>query len=150
MSNKEWGKACWYVFHTLAFRLLPKNEHLIGELLMHIRNVACNLPCPDCSQHARQMFDSLKRGAVNNRETLIDMLFQMHNKVNLRTHKPIFTRSEHDELYLKANINMIIKYFQTVMTKQLGQEKAMIYTMARRNAVNALVKFYANNQGAFA
>lgn len=150
MSNKEWGKACWYVFHTLAFRILPKKEHLILELLTLIKNVGYNLPCPECSQHATQMFRSLKPGAINNRETLVEMLFQMHNEVNMRTKKPVFTKSEHDELYLKANIVMIVNYFQKVMTKQLGQEKAMIYTMARRNAVNALVTFYVNNQDAFA
>jgi hypothetical protein len=150
MSNKEWGKACWYVFHTLAYRLLPTKEHLVDQLLNHIRNVSCNLPCPDCSQHARQMFDTLKSGSVNNRETLIEMLYQMHNRVNLRIKKETITRAEHDELYLKANIVMIVKYFQYVMTRQLGQEKAMIYTMARRNAVNALVKFYVENQDSFA
>ena len=150
MSNKEWGKACWYVFHTLAYRLLPRKEYLVNQLLTHIKNVACNLPCPDCSQHARRMFDTVKPGSVNNRETLIEMLYQMHNRVNLRIKKKAFTRAEHDELYLKANIVMIVKYFQNVMTRQLGQEKAMIYTMARRNAVNALVKFYFDNRESFA
>lgn len=150
MSNKEWGKACWYVFHTLAYRLLPTKEHLVYNLLVHIRNVACNLPCPDCSNHASNMFNRLIPNSVTNREQLINMLFEMHNKVNMRTNKKIFTKSEHDELYTKANIVMIVKYFKDVMTSQLGQERAMVYTMARRMAVNNLVDFYIENKEAFA
>jgi hypothetical protein len=41
-------------------------------------------------------------------------------------------------------------YFQQVMIKQLGQDRAMVLTMARRNAVKAFIDFYKDNHDAFA
>ena len=33
-TKKEWGNACWYLFHTLAVKLKKEEEKEIPELLL--------------------------------------------------------------------------------------------------------------------
>jgi hypothetical protein len=150
MVNKDWGPACWYVFHTLAYRLKEEKQDLVGQLLNQIKNICTNLPCPDCASHATAMMNNLKHNSVRDKKQLVDMLWLFHNSVNTRNNKNTFSKEEHDAMYSSADIKKVVMYFQQVMVKQLGQDRAMVLTMARRNAVKAFIEFYKDNHDAFA
>ena len=81
-SKKEWGNACWYLFHTLAYKLKEEYNSEVSNLLNHIISICGNLPCPDCSKHATETLQRVNKGAVNNKESLINVLFQFHNMVS--------------------------------------------------------------------
>ena len=134
-SKKEWGNACWYLFHTLAYKLKEEYNSEVSNLLNHIISICGNLPCPDCSKHATETLQRVNKGAVNNKESLINVLFQFHNMVNRRIGNKQFSRKEHDKLYSRASFYNIYNHFWNVMLKNARGERAMMYNLARKNAL---------------
>lgn len=145
MTKKLWGNACWYLFHTLAFRLNDKHKKEIPNILKHFSNLCSNLPCPTCASHATYLMKTLNKENVNNRDALINMLLEFHNKVNKNIGKPLFTRKQHDEMYKNANLKKILKNFHNVMKLNLGQTRAMVYTLSRRRCIDSICKYVINN-----
>ena len=137
-SKKEWGNACWYLFHTLAYKLKENQEKEIPVLLDHILAICGNLPCPDCSNHATITLKRLNRRAVNSKEMFVKILFEFHNMVNKRIGKKQFTREQHDEMYSRAQFFPIYNNFWRLMLINAKGEKAMVYNLARKNALMSL------------
>ena len=57
-TKQEWGNVCWFLFHSLSFKLKDNQDHIVGEQMPLCHNIA--LPRPDCSQHANQTFNTAK------------------------------------------------------------------------------------------
>ncbi len=144
-SKKQWGNACWYLFHTLAYKLKEEHTNEIQNILNHIIAICSNLPCPDCSEHAIQTLNRLNRNAINSKESLVNAIFQFHNIVNRHTGKSQFSRKEHDELYARASFYPIYNNFWTVMLLNAKGERAMIYNLARKNALLSFDKYIKQN-----
>lgn len=144
-SKKQWGNACWYLFHTLACKLKEEHTNEIQNILNHIIAICSNLPCPDCSEHAIQTLNRLNRNAINSKESLINAIFQFHNIVNRHTGKSQFSRKEHDELFARASFYPIYNNFWTVMLLNAKGERAMIYNLARKNALLSFDKYIKQN-----
>lgn len=149
MNKQKWGNACWYLFHTMAYKLKKEYEHYVPELLTHIMSICNNLPCPDCSNHAMREFQKLNRQKVKTKDDLITVLWEFHNKVNKRLKKSEFTIVDHNKKYEKANIQNIYKNFLNIMFKRVGSERAMIYNMSRRNALIKFDKFILSHTHIF-
>ena len=32
-TKQEWGNACWYLFHSLSFKLKDGQDHIVGEMM---------------------------------------------------------------------------------------------------------------------
>tara|TARA_B100000282_G_scaffold296330_1_gene277917 strand:- start:5311 stop:5769 length:459 start_codon:yes stop_codon:yes gene_type:complete len=144
-SKKQWGNACWYLFHTLAYKLKEEHAKEVHNILNHIIAICSNLPCPDCSTHAIQTLNRLNKKAINSKESLINAIFQFHNIVNKRTGKSQFSRKEHDELYARASFYPIYNNFWNVMLINAKGERAMIYNLARKNALLNFDKYIKQN-----
>jgi len=144
-SKKQWGNACWYLFHTLAYKLKDEYMREIPKILDHITSICGNLPCPDCSQHAIQTLKRLNKDAIKSRESLINAMFQFHNIVNRRTGKQQFSREEHDKLYERASFYPIYNNFWNVMLVNARGERAMMYNLARKNALLNFDKYIKQN-----
>jgi len=150
MSTKqEWGNACWYLFHSLASNIINDSPKLIQELLDNIILICNNLPCPDCSYHASKTLKTLQKSKLKTKDDLIKVLWEFHNTVNKRLHKKTFSKDEYNELYSRANLINIYKHFMSVMNKKNGNEKAMIYTLSRRNALKKLSSFVITHSSHF-
>ena len=71
---KEWGPHIWDFLHTFCERIDEKqlimNKNSIYEFLMRI---LCNLPCPECSFHARQYFLKFNFNNLKNKNQLIEI-----------------------------------------------------------------------------
>jgi len=150
MSSKEqWGNATWYLFHSMAYKLKSDRIDMIKPLINIIKIICSNLPCPDCTMHATNTLKSLKERNIRTKEDLVNMLWSFHNRVNVRTNKPIFNIDEHNELYNKANLSSIIINFINVMNNHLYNEKAMVHTLARKNALVVVINFLKENENIF-
>lgn len=145
-SKKEWGNACWYLFHTLAFKLKEKEEKkYVPILLKQILGICANLPCPECSNHAVNTLKKLNVKSITTREKMIEALLIFHNIVNGRLGKKHFTRKEHDELYSRANIFSIYNNFFRIMTTSLKNEKALLNNFYRKKNVKELDVWLRSN-----
>jgi hypothetical protein len=149
MSKEQWGRASWYLFHTLACKLKPERADLIKPLLNVILNVCTNLPCQDCSAHAAKLLTSLNKETINTKRDLEIMLWMFHNKVNDKLGTQQILIEECDELYSRAILVPVVNHFMLVMNQRIGGERAMLYSMSRRNAINAIHKLIVENADAF-
>tara|TARA_R110002072_G_scaffold178994_2_gene334939 strand:- start:207 stop:662 length:456 start_codon:yes stop_codon:yes gene_type:complete len=145
MSKQQWGNATWYLFHTLAEKLKPEFSSEASELFRQIKLLCGNLPCPDCTNHATETLNSANVRAINNRENIIEFIWQFHNKVNARTGKPQFTREECKRKYSCAITRIIFTNFISVFKMNARNDKAMMHSYRRQKSTQVFEKYmYAN------
>lgn len=85
MSPNQWGPPTWIFMHTLAEKIKDSSYPAIGKQLIHFLTSICkNLPCPECSQHAKEFWAKVKVQNINSRQDLVSLLFVFHNMVNRR------------------------------------------------------------------
>ena len=126
-SIEIWGPACWTFFHTIACKIKNESFPIIGKQLFEIIYSICsNLPCPNCSNHAKLFFSkNSKNIVINKKEDLINFLYLFHNSVNTRKKKPLFN-SENLEKYSSNNLlncyNNFITTFHTNNNMKLLNE----------------------------
>ena len=152
MSTKqEWGNACWHLIHSLSFKMKNDDKSLIQELMNLLYNVCLNLPCPECSEHAKETFAHAKRNgaSVNNIQDFQVFWWKFHNLVNQRTRKEMVSFDDAKAKYEKARVFNIVNNFMSIMKRNVPGERSMMYTMSRINAVNKLFNFIRENQGSF-
>ena len=144
MLLKQWGPITWYVFHSLSYKL-DKNDVTFSKVLFNEFSKICNiLPCPICRNHAKKY---LYKKKINNQYELTNFFFDFHNNVNRRNKKRLFTMEEFETKYSKANINVILKNFERVMT--LNSYKLSIDTFERERVVKIFCKFINSNMRRF-
>lgn len=145
MSKQVWGNATWFMMHTLAQKLRPEHSYIVPSLLQQFENICCNLPCPDCAEHASRMFATANIQAVVDKDTLIRFLYELHDVVNRRLGKPCMTMDECCELYTRGNTIVILKHFFNVMKNIKSQDKAMIYGFRRQQCMKIFAEFMDAN-----
>lgn len=149
MSKEQWGKACWYMFHTLAHKLKPERTDLVEPLLNNIINICNNLPCQECSLHASSVMSNLNKKAIKTPRDLANMVWMFHNTVNEKLKTKQITLEEHDEMYSRALLVPVVNHFMMVMNQRIGNERAIMYSMSRQMAVADFVLFVKKNVNAF-
>ena len=85
MSPNQWGPPTWIFMHTIAEKIKNNSFPIIGkQLIQQLINICRNLPCPECTGHAKQFWLKVNVQNLNSREDLINLLFVFHNMVNKR------------------------------------------------------------------
>lgn len=91
MSPSYWGPSTWIFMHTLAAKIKETSFPTIGpNLILILIQICNNLPCPECSQHARQFWSKVKTANIKTKSDLINLLYVFHNMVNKRKQNPPF------------------------------------------------------------
>ena len=86
-----WGPPTWRIIHTLACKVKEDRFQEIGPTLVSfIIQICHNLPCPECAQHAREFWKTVPSAVTEQKQTLINVLYMFHNKVNQRRNIPLF------------------------------------------------------------
>lgn len=115
-GGMTWGGPTWTFLHTIVEK--TKDEHfgrLRNELLKNIYMICTNLPCPDCSLHAKNYMNNQNFNAIVNKSQLKTMLYEFHNSVNVRKGFEIFKRIDLDSTYSNQVLsvsfyNFLIKF----------------------------------------
>jgi hypothetical protein len=131
MTTKSvWGPCVWYLFHTLAYSIkdndLARFETVKTEFIKFAFRISTNLPCPECSQHAKQYISRINPSAIKTKTNLKTLFVDFHNAVNQRKGKAIFTMEEADAKYSTANVRMVIEYFFQIYGKKTVNVKLMV------------------------
>jgi hypothetical protein len=117
MSPSYWGPSTWVFMHTLAAKIKEDSFPLISpNLILVLIQICSNLPCPECSQHAKQFWSKVKTSNIKNKIDLINLLFVFHNMVNKRKQTNPF-KYENLKYYETKNVietyNVFSKNFNT-------------------------------------
>ena len=101
MNPEIWGPPLWYEMHTKTFKY-PENPTNRDKLYItqYFNEFKNTLPCDKCKVHYRSYL--LMRPLqyyVNNKESLVRWLIDLHNQVNSRTGKRILSYEEVKAIY---------------------------------------------------
>ncbi len=144
-----WGNATWNLLHGLVEKFNSKYyENNKNTLINIIINICNNLPCPDCRDHANIFFKKYNINKCYNKELLERYLFEMHNDVNRRTNKKIFSKENLHEKYSKINFVNVLNSFFSIYNSHnnIGAPRMMMYSSMKhvflKNLKNDIKKIY--------
>jgi hypothetical protein len=150
VAKSVWGPAIWYLFHTLSFKIKPIHFNEIkDQLLDHFVSICNNLPCPECTEHAKQELKHLDKSKITNKKELCMYFIHFHNKVNVRTKKKIFTFDEFISKYKNSVTRNVIANFFIVLSKSDHNIKLMTNSFHRSTAIVDLKKWLNVNGSKF-
>ena len=150
VAKSVWGPACWYLFHTLSFKLkITHFNELKDELLDHFISLCHNLPCPECTEHAQKELKHLDKSKITNKRELCIYFIHFHNKVNVRNKKKPFTVDEFVSKYKTSVTRNVIANFFITMTKTDHNVKLMTNSFHRSNAMSSLNKWLIKHGSKF-
>lgn len=147
----KWGEPIWNLFHTMAEKIIPENFFgLRTEIFDIIRNVCYNLPCPDCSTHARNYINGINFNAITTPNNLKEMLFNFHNMVNKRKHFPEYNRDELDARYKNMNMISVITVFLQHFRDKHKSTRMLADDLYTGRLANKIEKWFMQYIGNFA
>jgi len=102
-SVLRWGSCAWTFLHELAIGY-SENPPVEDQVAMRtfLYNLSRVLPCGTCRYHYAQILMEDQPDVTNNM-SLQQWVFNIHNKVNTRIKKPIFTWQEYLNKYQPFN-----------------------------------------------
>lgn len=108
MSPSDWGPPTWIFIHTLVEKVKENSFPLISQNLIKIIIQICNnLPCPECTSHAKIFWSKVNVSNIHTKQDLINLLYVFHNNVNKRKGMQLF---KYDDLKIYKNYKLIQKY----------------------------------------
>ena len=108
MSPSDWGPPTWIFIHTLAEKVKENSFPLISQNLIKIIIQICNnLPCPECTSHAKIFWSKVNILSIQTKQDLINLLYVFHNNVNKRKRIQLF---KYEDLKMYKNYKLIQKY----------------------------------------
>jgi len=146
----SWGPPTWCFLHTLVEKI--KEEHLkktrLG-ILKVIYDICINLPCPECSQHAKNYLNNVNFNSIIKKDDFKNMIYEFHNSVNNRTGKPLFNRNDLDVEY-KNNVLTTTFYNFLIKFKDKRPNNRFIHEDLYRSALSKIiVKWFKENENYF-
>lgn len=144
-----WGPSTWTFFHVLAEKVnedfFLKHGNEIINIMVKISN---NLPCPICSQHAKNITSKNNTKLIKTKQDFIRFLNYFHNVVNRKNGKELFNMKDMKK-YKSFNFSVVIHNFLIFYTKnynissfQLSLDSSQ--TMRRRVANTVTVWLQKN------
>lgn len=114
-SISQWGPIVWKLLHTIIESINEKHfQSIYKELFIYIKSICTFLPCPRCSNHARDYLSRIKYEHINTKEKFRLTLFNFHNNVNKMNKKELFKIEDIDvykEYSLVECYNNFVKIF---------------------------------------
>lgn len=146
MKKSVWGPHIWTLLHCFTMRI--SDEYFIEErtnILKYISLICDNLPCPNCALHATQYLRKCNFNHIKSKESLINVIFNLHNDVNKRTKKTDFKKEELNASYDKYNFQKVIINYINMSYRINYGEKMMLYTYKRREFLKAMLEYFKIN-----
>ena len=144
MGKSQWGPPIWNFFHTLAENVKEDHFQTIGpQLISQIIQICHNLPCPECTQHAKLFWSRTKLGTIKTKTDLKNVLFVFHNSVNQRTNKPQFKYDDLD-IYKTRHVLRAFNFFYVNFNTN-GNMTLLTESFHRRRLLTSLKKWLSIN-----
>lgn len=150
-NKMSWGEPIWFFFHTMTVKVKEESFLLVKtKLLEFIYSICVNLPCPICSEHAKEYLKNVNFLAIQTKEQLINLLHQFHNTVNARKNYPVFPREEVDAKYsLAITANIFQNFLFVYRDKHNYNAKNITSDFIRSRLIYNLKDWYSQNMHHF-
>lgn len=148
MSPNNWGPPTWVFLHTLCEKIKDDSFPIIGNsLISFIISICSNLPCPECSQHAKLFWSKVNKNNITNKIDLINLLFVFHNVVNKRKNYQPFKYQDLQYYKTKNIIETYNSFSRNFNTK--GNMKLLTESFHRNIMMSSLKKWLMSNLNHF-
>ena len=145
-----WGKPTWFLFHTLAEKVIESQFLEIRTGLLDIVYSIClNLPCPKCAEHAKAHLNSINFNKIRTKEDFKMLFFDFHNYVNSKKGYAIY-KYEDLSKYKTAITKNIIHNFFIEYNKKSRNIKYLTDDLHRERLTTSLKKWFSANLNYFA
>ena len=138
MNPSKWGSQAWTFLHAVTF-VYPENpteseKKQYYDFFMSLKNV---IPCVKCRKHYEKHISELPiRLHLETRDSLIDWLYKIHNKVNESLGKPKFDKKNIETIFDKSCVNNNYIMISIVLIGILGI--FLFYYFMNRNKIKNL------------
>ena len=112
MEPKIWGPHAWIFLHTITLNY-PENPNQIEKqnYKSFFESLSKILPCDNCREHYSENIENIPID-LQSRESLVQCLFTIHNKVNQKNNKQLVNYddfiNQYSELYNQKDKNYIL------------------------------------------
>jgi len=121
-NNKIWGPNAWLFLHTITFNYpeYPSEQDKVN-FFTFFDSLKYVLPCDKCKKHYRENSKDLKDN-LNSKDDLVKWLIDIHNDVNIKNNKPIWSYSDvynkYQDIYNQSNIinNILIIFIILIVS----------------------------------
>jgi hypothetical protein len=148
MTTKEWGNLTWKLFHTLAAQIQEQDFFRVKDQLIDVVITTCHhLPCPTCTKDAMSITKQAKIQDIQTKEDFIEFVRQLHNVVNIKLNKKIYSQDEIKNMYNTIHLDKLMTSFIIVYNKTYGNMKMMTHNYHKQQFITLLVpkfKFLIN------
>ena len=147
-SPEIWGPPTWTLLHTLAEKIHEDDfNKLMPQMFGLIKRICAYLPCPDCSQHAKQFLAKLKPQQIATKTDFKNTFYLFHNMVNARKKKQLFNY-DNMNIYQTFNIVDVFNNFVSVYNTK-GNMKLLAESFQRSLIIKDLKRWIVNNINSF-
>lgn len=145
-KSMKWGEPVWFFLHTLAHKVKDESfSTLRGDILKHVYTICTNLPCPDCSMHAKNYLSGINFNNIKTKTDLKNVLFEFHNSVNRRKGFSEFPKDDLDRKYESANFTAMVNYFIRVFIDRHASPRMISDDMYRARLTQVIKQWVSDN-----
>ena len=146
----KWGPAIWFLLHTLSVKIKEERFQSIRyELLNHIYTICTNLPCPICSNHAKDYLNGINMNTIQTKDDFKKLIWAFHNNVNKEKGYSFFPFEQVDLKYSLAVTNNIIINFIAHFSDSSRSVKLLADDLLRSQLCKVLKEWFNRNITAF-
>ncbi len=150
MSKSVWGPATWQLLHSMVLKINDTiDSSQLNELKTLIFNIASNLPCPYCTQHALSYLKTNHFSLIDNIFALRVFMHKFHNDVNIRLKKPTMTYEDHLQFYNRNSLKIILENMLGIYKNMNSSVTMMLYSHYRYKLVQDVNNYFYKNQGLY-
>jgi len=149
-KKMKWGEPIWFLLHTISYKIKDAEfDKLKSNLLQIMYTICTNLPCPDCSNHAKEYLDTNHFYNIQTKVQLQRFLFTFHNVVNQKKGFPLFDFADLPDKYSRAITTNIIQNFMFHFKDRSRSTKLMASDFSRTHIVKMLTEWFQTHIQSF-
>lgn len=142
----KWGPPTWLYLHTMAEKVKDTSfQQIRKDLIRIIYTICTNLPCPMCSNHAKEYFSKINVESIQTKNNLKQFLFVFHNSVNTRKSLNLFSYSDLDPTYSKGNYIAITNNFMKFYQEKTRNNHLISDEMHRQRIIQIVKQWIIDN-----
>ena len=149
-NKMKWGKHIWNLIHAMT--VLVKDEEfprIKTEMLNMLFMICTNLPCPICSDHAKEYLKGINFQAIQTKAQCMTLFYQFHNFVNNRKNQPVFPQTQLEETYKTAILNNMLTNFEIAFRDHTYNPKHIYDQHVRSRVLQSFIQWFQKNRASF-
>lgn len=144
-----WGAATWTLFHVIAQKVMESKFAQHREDLFFLVRIICqNLPCPKCTEHAKEYLSKIRFDQIKTKTQFQDFFYIFHNSVNIRRKVTTPDRTIL-ETYQSMNLLQVVSTFLYHFNDKSHNMKLMANDFQRKLAIGEIVDWFNKNHTIF-